>query len=1068
MPLSQWCPSRLKNNTSPPLRKWLKQNFVPHFADVQFGSTNVHVDMKNTTCANITVGHITPTSSSDNATTTRLGIRIDNLATSCSSDVAVHVVLLGDHTGHATVTIAGTSVDVTLELTGEASQLPRHMSLKHCTASVTQIQVVLSGLNLPKAITNDVQKLISNEARKYVHDKLCDYVTPKVASAGEDALARLDAWLKRLANTTQLPPTPTHAPPPPPPFAPGTTWRANPLLISAQAASDAAVADGTLHRSLMSLTRGTGIMNASSHVAAKFHHLLGGYGELAVERIAIRGLDQDIGLRIAPTHAPDADPQGLRARLWLRTLTIDARLLLAATTPPRPTLCEPFDISIRFDHISLSALLHVDADMDVIGSLMPNQYGCLGCVIAAVRNVSLQALDFEHAVPTHIDVYPVLPRDAQRRRRDQGKPLSDDDDDDDDDALEIEIDDLVVNWTSTVLTAYASSASTAVTKVVAAAGRLAVTAAVETQLETIRADAGPCDAPAPLDEYALPRVYTIFLHVAQALYAFAAVALVAWIREEVRKGSDEDDLRNLDAATTLPPLSPCAPASYFFATATAATCALFFASNVAIAAEVKLSVVGRAQNDFAAQNAAFVTTNTTSQPLYGFSLGNTVVEMWQAKVYVLDVLIAVMSGVWPYVKLLGVTVLWFRPSGMRGKPAADDLQDDFTPLRHLLKPSSRDFQDEGTDMGNYLPLLGRSTPTVAQQNAETPWCIRRTRLLYILDVLGKWSLTDIIILVLLTVSFQYTLEGNNSAGEYSKAYIRVYSRASLAYFALATMASLLLANLVVRVDERWWKRIGGRYAGKRARSRVLGALVPSPLRYIARMWQRASVAIAPPLHAEDVSEAPRRGVAIRAAGYALVLYALTFAYALALSVPCVTFTFGGLAGFFAAQSRPAFDVRHYSIFQIVLGIVNQASERTPEESRHHSIPSLVAIVIFAWSICIAPLLRCLVYAVLMTRRALEWKGYEVVLLTFARGIESWCACDVFIASCVVAVAQLPRFVKFVLGDSCNLINPALLSVGAAERDPTNPNYGPTDFMKNDDTCYDGKSTSNHPCQIKTT
>ena len=193
VPLSQWCPSRLKNNTSPPLRKWLKQNFVPHFADVQFGSTNVHVDMKNTTCANIAVGHITPTSSSDNATTTRLGIRIDNLATSCSSDVAVHVVLLGDHTGHATVTIAGTSVDVTLELTGEASQLPRHMSLKHCTASVTQIQVVLSGLNLPKAITNDVQKLISNEARKYVHDKLCDYVTPKVASAGEDALARLDA-----------------------------------------------------------------------------------------------------------------------------------------------------------------------------------------------------------------------------------------------------------------------------------------------------------------------------------------------------------------------------------------------------------------------------------------------------------------------------------------------------------------------------------------------------------------------------------------------------------------------------------------------------------------------------------------------------------------------------------------------------------------------------------------------------------------------------------------------------------------------------------------------------------
>jgi len=39
-------------------------------------------------------------------------------------------------------------------------------------------------------------------------------------------------------------------------------------------------------------------------------------------------------------------------------------------------------------------------------------------------------------------------------------------------------------------------------------------------------------------------------------------------------------------------------------------------------------------------------------PIFKFSLANTIEEMYQAKVYTLMVIVALFSGIWPYVKLL--------------------------------------------------------------------------------------------------------------------------------------------------------------------------------------------------------------------------------------------------------------------------------------------------------------------------------------------------------------------------------------------------------------------------------
>ena len=45
--------------------------------------------------------------------------------------------------------------------------------------------------------------------------------------------------------------------------------------------------------------------------------------------------------------------------------------------------------------------------------------------------------------------------------------------------------------------------------------------------------------------------------------------------------------------------------------------------------------------------------------LFKFSLTSSVKDMWQAHVYVLAVLVALCSGVWPYTKIILLGVCWF-------------------------------------------------------------------------------------------------------------------------------------------------------------------------------------------------------------------------------------------------------------------------------------------------------------------------------------------------------------------------------------------------------------------------
>ena len=88
---------------------------------------------------------------------------------------------------------------------------------------------------------------------------------------------------------------------------------------------------------------------------------------------------------------------------------------------------------------------------------------------------------------------------------------------------------------------------------------------------------------------------------------------------------------------------------------------------------------------------------------FEFSVVQSTIEMWQAGAYPLAILIAIFSGVWPYTKQCLSMYIWFSPTKILS-------------------------------------------------------CKRRGRILVWLDVLGKWSMVDVFVLVLTLASFALSIE----------------------------------------------------------------------------------------------------------------------------------------------------------------------------------------------------------------------------------------------------------------------------------------------------------------------
>jgi len=170
------------------------------------------------------------------------------------------------------------------------------------------------------------------------------------------------------------------------------------------------------------------------------------------------------------------------------------------------------------------------------------------------------------------------------------------------------------------------------------------------------------------------------------------------------------------------------------------TTALFIWSHVAYAATVKLEV--RLLPNAGLEGGAEVLHLGN---LFKFSLTSSVKDMWQAHVYVLAVLVALCSGVWPYTKLILLGVCWF-----------------YTPPK-------------------------------------------RGQILEWIDVLGKWALVDTFVMTLMLVAFHFDVTVGDATGDPHAASlvdavtVRVFVEALPSFFVyvLASCLSLVLGHVTV-------------------------------------------------------------------------------------------------------------------------------------------------------------------------------------------------------------------------------------------------------------------------------
>ena len=167
--------------------------------------------------------------------------------------------------------------------------------------------------------------------------------------------------------------------------------------------------------------------------------------------------------------------------------------------------------------------------------------------------------------------------------------------------------------------------------------------------------------------------------------------------------------------------------------------ALFISSNTSVGASVYLVL------DIGGHELK-------SHTLFNFTLISSIKDMWNAGVYALALLIAVFSGIWPYIKLVAMMLCWMMP--------------------HII-----------------LSIRGRE------------------KVLMFLDAMGKWSLIDAFILVFMMVVFSFKVEvppphSNSSVDNITTITTYVVPQMGFHSFVLATIASLVITHIILVFHRR--------------------------------------------------------------------------------------------------------------------------------------------------------------------------------------------------------------------------------------------------------------------------
>jgi len=330
--------------------------------------------------------------------------------------------------------------------------------------------------------------------------------------------------------------------------------------------------------------------------------------------------------------------------------------------------------------------------------------------------------------------------------------------------------------------------------------------------------------------------------------------------------------------------------------------------------------------------------DVTLPSLFDFGLINTIEDMWTAGVYPLSILVAFFSGIWPYLKVVLMILCWFLPKKIFSEKA-------------------------------------------------------RGTMLEWLDILGKWSLLDTYVMIMMLVAFHFNIRfpilNSDDIAKPTQIQIFVYPAYGFLALILGTLISLLMSHVLLGLH-----------------------------RYIQ-----------PDDHMNDCDDAQRMRPMIcysacgQSGGVRLFTrIGLTVGLVLSMIMMILgtvlntfSFDFVGLVGWLF----PMLDIdphRAYSVLSLT-------DEVPPSAQEPNSFTVRFTQVVFIMTAFVFPVLHIasmlVLWLVPFKRKVQHYLRYACEVLS------AWSCVDVFIISIIAACLEIQQFAGFMVGDKCDFLTPYL-------------------------------------------
>lgn len=682
-----------------PVRKWL-YSLVIHVPPISMTVEGIEVNITNMVCEHITLGAI----ASAYIPPASFAVGVGGIGIACNGNFALSHN--SQHTsGAAVADIANSMVNISISLKDGPDGLAVQAITNNCDIRLF-VELDLKGLPTWAEVLYDViKKPLENEIDKEV-DKAIDAAVTKAINT--DITSLLVAVDNKIEPFLHPPPTPVPEPVP----AGSMNLRDNKLIKLIDLLLDSLIgADGkiSINKIFNFLTHNTGAFNLD-HLRVNHTFYIPGLADitLGVLAIDIAGLDT----WSAFDWLEPVDNYTLASQTTLDSFKLNVTFFVQVNVTGQLAddgLYEEAKLIFSIADANFHAAMQTVVNQYKIDHLNSFEALNFSCLLTAVERLNMTDMSFNMTLET-------LEVEAGNGN------------------VEQDIDDLFNHLVLLFITQYNPFVSPFFNGFIAGPIREGINVALGDLLHKSK-----CVAPASND----PSLRPTWIATGSAAITLIIVAIYVKRNMALSKNGVSDYtplLINMSSSSSSgntidgsiaadPRVSPLW--RYGIPFAILANIVLFIASNTGLGAGV-----------FVVVNPNDGQEPLRTPSLFSFTLANSVRDMWEAKVYALSLLIAVFSGMWPYLKLLLMLFCWIVPE------------------RYLSVP-------------------------------------RRENFLQALDALGKWSLIDTYVLTMMMVAFRFHVAVQTATVDvYVHAYTGFYT------FLIGTMMSLVITHLILYMHRR--------------------------------------------------------------------------------------------------------------------------------------------------------------------------------------------------------------------------------------------------------------------------